>query len=369
MIWCAITAMKPVTRSELLALVRSVACEIDAASAGDVFSSSAWWLAFVEHVSQDDWAYAVLASGATSAGFLPVYRVGPGWAKWRGLSNFYTGQLSLPEAPLLVSALSGGQPSVAEVEFSPLSESDAARLHRAWQAQGWFSRADFAFGNWYLPSADLSFTQFMSQRPERLQNTWRRKMRPFDKGLTHRLQIVRDVEHVDAAMNAFEHVYTRSWKPAEAFPSFVRAWAKACAAQGWLRLGLAWVDGVPVAAQFWFTAHGRAFVFKLAYDEAYSRLSAGTVLSGHMFRECLEVDRVREIDYLSGDDAYKRDWMTHRRQRFRVTACNPRTAWGLWRGVRLAAGEWRARWRGRSAQGLLAPLGLEAAKNSERGSA
>ena len=124
-----------------------------------------------------------------------------------------------------------------------------------------------------------------------------------------------------------------------------------------------------MAAQFWFTAHGRAFVFKLAYDEAYSRLSAGTVLSAHMFRECLDVDRVHEVDYLSGDDAYKREWMTHRRQRFRVTACNPRTACGLWRGLRLAAGEWRARWRGQSAQGILAPLARDAARDSERGSA
>lgn len=359
--------MKLLTRSELLHFLSSGAHAIDASSRGEVFSSAAWWLAFVEHVGRDDWTYAVVESGAALAVFMLVRQAGPASAKWQGLSNFYTGQLSLPEASLLVSALSRQQPAVAEAEFSPLSTNDAADLHRAWRAQGWFSRADFAFGNWYLPSAGLGFTQYMGQRPERLQNTWRRKKRPFDLGLTHRLQIVRDVEQVDAAMNAFEHVYRRSWKPAEASPSFVRAWAKACAVQGWLRLGLAWVDDVPVAAQFWFTAHGRAFVFKLAYDEAYSRLSAGTVLSAHMFRECLDVDRVHEVDYLSGDDAYKREWMTHRRQRFRVTACNPRTCRGLWRGLRLVAGAWRDRWREPSAQGMLAPRVLESANNGERG--
>ncbi len=43
----------------------------------------------------------------------------------------------------------------------------------------------------------------------------------------------------------------------------------------------------------------------------------------------IEVDQVREIDYLSGDDAYKQDWMSHRRERWGILAFNLRTFKGV----------------------------------------
>ena len=127
-------------------------------------------------------------------------------------------------------------------------------------------------------------------------------------------------------------------------------WAAICAARGWLRLGVAWAGDVPIAAQFWFTINRRAYIYKLAYDEAFSKLSAGTVLSAHMFRHALDVDRVVEIDYLTGDDPYKQAWMTHRRERVGVIACNPRTLKGAGRALYEAAGALRQNLRaGRAA--------------------
>jgi hypothetical protein len=38
---------------------------------------------------------------------------------------------------------------------------------------------------------------------------------------------------------------------------------------------------------------------------------------------------VAEVDYLIGDDAYKQDWMSHRRERWGIVAYNPRTLFGL----------------------------------------
>jgi len=38
---------------------------------------------------------------------------------------------------------------------------------------------------------------------------------------------------------------------------------------------------------------------------------------------------VHEIDYLTGDDTYKKDWMSHRRERWGIIAFNPRTPRGL----------------------------------------
>lgn len=60
------------------------------------------------------------------------------------------------------------------------------------------------------------------------------------------------------------------------------------------------------------------------------------------------VDRVLEIDYLTGDDAYKQSWMTQRRQRTGILACNPRTPRGLLIGAQELAGGITKRWRTRA---------------------
>jgi CelD/BcsL family acetyltransferase involved in cellulose biosynthesis len=85
----------------------------------------------------------------------------------------------------------------------------------------------------------------------------------------------------------------------------------------------------------------------LAYDENQSAWSAGTVLSAHLFQHALDVDRVVEIDYLTGDDAYKSSWMTHRRDRIGLMACNLRSLRGVISTAAEVAGQMKGRFRSR----------------------
>ena len=48
-----------------------------------------------------------------------------------------------------------------------------------------------------------------------------------------------------------------------------------------------------------------------------------------MFRHALDEDRVAAIDYGTGDDGYKKDWMAERRPLWRLDAYNMRTLRGL----------------------------------------
>jgi hypothetical protein len=187
----------------------------------------------------------------------------------------------------------------------------------------------------------MSFDTYMQARPRQIQNTYSRKSKKFVSDPSAKLEIVTAPEDVERAMQAYQSVYMKSWKQPEPYPAFVPGWADTCARHGWLRLGIAWVNGVPIAAQFWFTMNRRAYIFKLAYDEDYSKLSAGTILTAHMMKHALDVDKVTEIDYLSGDDDYKRNWMTHRRERHGLLACNLLTLVGLAVGAReMAASVW-----------------------------
>jgi len=104
---------------------------------------------------------------------------------------------------------------------------------------------------------------------------------------------------------------------------------RTCANRGWLRLGIAWLDGKAIAAQFWIVAHGKASIYKLAYDEAFKAYGSGTLLTAMLMAHVIEKDHVAEIDYLIGDDPYKKTWMSLRRERWGLVAYNPKSILGI----------------------------------------
>ncbi|WP_225207284.1 GNAT family N-acetyltransferase [Novosphingobium huizhouense] len=189
------------------------------------------------------------------------------------------------------------------LRLQPMLREDAERLARALRRAGWMGRSEPCGVNYFTDLSSGSFEDWWARRPGALRETVRRKGRAG----TVALSIATDF--ADSDWDAYEAVYARSWKPAEASPRFLRRFARAEAEAGALRLGLARIDGEPVAAQFWTVEGGTAWIHKLAHDERFAARSPGTLLSHAMFARAIEVDRVTRIDFGTGADAYKRDWM------------------------------------------------------------
>lgn len=185
----------------------------------------------------------------------------------------------------------------------------------------------FAFGNWYL-RVETDWAGYLAARPGELRNTLRRGEKRLLKAGAH-VEIVTGGQRVAAAARGYEQVYAASWKKPEPYPAFMPGLIRCCAEQGWLRLGVVWLEDRPIAAQLWIVAHGKAAIYKLAYDEAFKSLGSGTVLTARLMRHVMEIDGVAEVDYLMGDDPYKRSWMSHRRERRGLRAYNLRTPQGL----------------------------------------
>jgi len=187
----------------------------------------------------------------------------------------------------------------------------------------------FCSGNWYLPVNDRSFSVYFQGLSSRVRNTFERRQKKFLAQGRGRLEIVTSCENLPAVIESWRKIYQASWKVPEPYPDFMPALINLCAVKGWMRLGLAYYDEEPIAAQLWLVNHGRASIYKLAYDEKFAHLSPGTILTGYLMRHVIDVDKVHEVDYLIGDDAYKEDWMSHRRERLGLVAYNPRTVLGL----------------------------------------
>jgi hypothetical protein len=216
------------------------------------------------------------------------------------------------------------------VRVAPLAcESSVFRdMRQAFEAVGFATQEFFSFGNWYLPVEGRSFQDYMFGRPSVLQNTLRRKSKKFEQTGRGRIEIITGSGDIERAIEDYETVYNSSWKVPEPYSNFVAGLIRTCAENGWLRLGLAYMDDVPVASQLWIVHQGVASIYKLAYDERVANLSVGTILTARLMEHALDVDHVREVDYLSGDDEYKRTWMSQRRERWGFLAFNLRTLKG-----------------------------------------
>ncbi|MDR3415947.1 MAG: GNAT family N-acetyltransferase [Nevskia sp.] len=185
------------------------------------------------------------------------------------------------------------------------------------------------FGNWHEDVAGRSWADYLAARPGALRETIRRRAGQAERDPRLALETIDSAAGLEAGIAAYEEVYARSWKNAEPFPRFSAALMRAAAAEGALRLGLLRLDNRPVAAQYWVLAGGTATVLKLAHDEAARAHSPGTVLTAAMIRGLLERDRIAELDFGRGDDAYKSLWAASRRQRVGVVLANPRRPAGL----------------------------------------
>lgn len=215
--------------------------------------------------------------------------------------------------------------------FAPMPEADAKALGTALRCAGWIVLDEPCAANHMLAVTGRSFAEYWAGRPGALRETVRRKSK---KGEV-RLRISSVFSPEDWA--AYETIYKLSWKPGEGSPDFLRKWAEMDGAAGRLRLGIAEIAGQPVAAQFWTVEGSTAFIHKLAHDERYRKQSPGTLLTAAMFAHVIDTDKVDFVDFGTGNDPYKHDWMEEVRTRWRVRAWKRRSA-RHWPSLLRAAG-------------------------------
>jgi hypothetical protein len=198
------------------------------------------------------------------------------------------------------------------VTLAPVPEEDgsASRLASAFARAGWRVEVTACDANHVLHVGGRSFAEYWASRPGRLRTTHKRRAGKVE------VTILESFE--DEAWERYEAVYAASWKPTEGEPAMLRAFAAEEGRAGRLRLGLATHDGETVAAQFWTVENSVAYIHKLAHLESHRNLSPGTTLSAALFERVIDHDRVDLVDFGTGDEPYKRDWMEATRPRYQI---------------------------------------------------
>jgi len=315
---------------DMTSVAQDAAGALDRAAQPSLFSRLAWFRLIHDHCRPRGRLSVLRAreGGRNAWLFLALEgRTARAYAAWYSLRFDAIGDRGADVMTSLARAVHGR--GIARVDLAPIAT--PAPLRKAFKRAGWLVFTRPKTGNWRIVTEGMDFAAYWAARPAQLRNTAKRRGK--SAGL--------DIEIYDRfdanAWADYESVYRASWKPEEGSFPFLRRLAQEEGAAGTLRLGIARKDGRPVAVQLWLVENKEATIHKLAYAEGAKAMSPGTLLGMEMFRRALDVDHVRVIDYGTGDDAYKKDWMAERRVLWQIEAFNPRTLRGLAGAARAAA--------------------------------
>jgi len=268
-----------------------------------------------------------VVAGERLLALLPLLRHEEG--VWSAFTHRYSGLYSLlladEQQDEALDCLADGlkRSGIDRLTLSPCDADDPhiGALQQRLAARGHECHRGFRFYNWFHRPGGQGFDDYLAGRPARLRNTLGRKRRKLEReqGLDIRLYRDRDIAQ---GLADYLAVYNASWKAKEQYEPLLTALVERAAAQGWLRLAVLYVAGAPAAAQIWLVAGGKASIFRLAHDEQWRQYSPGTILTAFLMQQVIDHDRVEEIDFLTGNERYKQDWMSERRERLGLS-CAP----------------------------------------------
>lgn len=268
--------------------------------------------------------------------------------QWFSLCHYHTSLYSFllaeQDRSRVLHCLANGLSQLAfdQLTVGPYAEDDEGMnaLLDTIQSTDLNSNVYAQFFNWHHLLQEQSFDTYMKARPSMLQNTIARKQRKLARDHDYEIRLFTQHD-LTKAMTDFHLVYQASWKPREIYKNVIEGFVSRFAEQGWVRLGILYINKQPVAAQLWLTAHKKTNIFQLAYDESWKSYSPGSILTRYMMLYAIDTDKVEVMDFLRGNDRYKQDWMSSRRRRWRAVLTRevksePRSAKGaglVWRWI------------------------------------
>lgn len=234
---------------------------------------------------------------------------------------FYSLLLSEDRQTETLACLAKGlsQMPIHSLKLSPVAEDNNSLLglRKALESSGYEYHQHFFFYNWIHRTKRQSFDEYMAGRPARLRNTISRKRRKLEREHEYKIRMFKGDE-VQQGLTDYHAAYSASWKANEQYATLLDTAAIKLSVPDWTRLAVLYIDGKSVAAQLWFVVQDKASIFRLAYDNDWRHYSPGSILTAYLMQYVIDIDKVEEIDFLTGNEAYKQDWMSIRRQRWRV---------------------------------------------------
>ena len=206
---------------------------------------------------------------------------------------------------------------------------EAAAMVSAFQKNGLSPIPQPAARDWYEPVSGFSFDDYLKTLSSKKRNTLRRKEKHATANGGFAFKLYTDAREIDQGIADYQKIYAASWKEPEEFADFIPSLIRQSAQDGSLRLGIVSINGAPAASELGIVAARSAMLMKTAYDPQFQNFSVGALAIYRTLQHILDTDDVDEIDFGLGDDPYKREWVSHSRERVWIAGLNRRTVRGM----------------------------------------
>jgi hypothetical protein len=290
------------------------------AQRNSLFFSRPWFECLVGSLDDESMVLACVLAESKVLAILSLLKsaVNTGYALRHRYTSLYSLLLADDDQQRVLACLVDGlsQLSLNALLLEPVADDDGRleALQGVMEAAGYRCDRAFRFYNWFLRVQGQSSSDYMAARPARLRNTIARKKRKLEREHGYEIRLFTGAE-VPHKISDYYAVYNASWKANEQYTELVDAMVAGFSKRGWTRLAVLYIKGRPAAAQLWFVHHGNASIFRLSYDQAWKQYSPGSLLTSYLMEYVIDIDKVEEVDFLAGNDAYKQDWMSDRRER------------------------------------------------------
>jgi hypothetical protein len=187
----------------------------------------------------------------------------------------------------------------------------------------------------YVDVAGIAFADYLAQRPRPLRETLELNTRLLIGGGRGQFNLVCDSAQLRDAAAAIRYLEDRRDDPGETeIPGETDAMLGVAARAGELRLGIFYLDEMPVAMQFWVVTQGQARLLKLWEAPDQRVFPIDEVLTQMMALCLIDGDQVGELDFGQISPEFAADWAPLARERIGIAAFNPRTWRGRWGALR-----------------------------------
>lgn len=211
---------------------------------------------------------------------------------------------------------------IIELERIPTENNNFGTVTGALSDTNLKYRTYLSSGNWHLNGINYSSEQYFSNQPREFQEQIENKKRRLQRKHEWKIHIYADDNVLDSRLDSYDQLRRKSWKAPEGDKTFVQEYTKLVCKKGWLRFAFLYADDIPIASQRWIVCQKKAYIWNLLYNQDYKKYSPGSILSSELCRYVIDEDKVNTIDYLTGDEPYKKFWTPIRRDRKGVTIFN-----------------------------------------------
>jgi CelD/BcsL family acetyltransferase involved in cellulose biosynthesis len=187
----------------------------------------------------------------------------------------------------------------------------------------------FLYGNWFLEVYQYNYQNYLESRPSQLRNTLKRKANKL-KNNDLKYCVYKTPDEVNTNLESFIDLYNNSWKKPEPYPYFIPDLVNKFSKEGWVKLGMIYINSEIAASQLWFIIRNTAYIYKICQNPKFDSCSPGSLLTAYLIEHTLIHDKVIKVDFLTGDEPFKKNWMSHRNERWGLQIANPKTVIGLY---------------------------------------